>query len=265
MRKSVVVPLAFSALILIIAAFYIFGQLRSKSEPYISDIFSQASAFNNTLVKLQGRLEPYPPETWSFCPPTYCLLRDKTGAIVIVFPSEPPMKYLYGKLNITGYVHYVPQAQEPCLWLYIEVSSYCSLEASLRLELRRTGGIAGLDELFVVNPDGSGWYMRGQTEHAYFNMSSEQLLQLRALIIGNDLEEVKPEVYGPRQDVADYFSYTLNVTYFSDGKEVGRKTVSWVDEWALKEKPPEKLTYIHDGLVELIKQVLTAKTPANSK
>jgi hypothetical protein len=182
-------------------------------------------------------------------------LIDQSGAIVLRFSSEYPLHYAYGELNVTGKVRYDPRAYIPGLWLYVEVSSYQGREAQFRLEQRRTGGIAGVNELLAVEPDGSGRYVRGLHGETAFKLTDEQLSRLRALIIGNNFAEVKPENFDPRQDVADFFSYSLSVTYLRDGQETGQKFVSWVDEWALKEKLPESLRQIHEGLDVLVTEI----------
>ena len=219
---------------------YFYIQSQNYQMVQTADILGHTSAYNNTIVQLQGRLEPYSPEPWSSHPPVYGLLIDRTGAIVLRFPSEYPLQYAYGELNVTGKVRYDPRAYIPGLWLYVEVSSYQGREAQLRLELRRTGGVAGVNELLVVEPDGSGRYSRDFLRETAFKLTAEQIHQLRALIIGNNFAKIEPEKFDPRQDVADYFTHSLSVTYLRDGQETGRKTVSWVDEWALKEKLPRE-------------------------
>ncbi len=171
------------------------------------------------------------------------------------FSGEYPLRYVYGELNATGMVRYDPRAYIPGLWLYVEVSSYQGREAQFRLEQRRTGGIAGVNELLVVGPDGSGTYESSLPGVITFKLTDEQLSRLRALIIGNNFIEVKPEKFDPRQDTADYFAYSLSITYLRNGQQTGRKTVYWVDEWALKEKLPESLRQIHEGVGALIRDI----------
>ncbi len=259
MRAGVIALIGILAASMVVTTVYLDILLRGSRTVQIVDILDRASAYNNTVVQLHGRLEPYSPEPWSSYPPVYGLLRDETGAIVLFFPSGYPARYAYGEVNITGEVCYVPRHYIPGLWLYVEVSSYQGRESTLRLELRRTGGIAGVNDLLVVEVEGSGRYTRGFVGGTAFKLSEEQLYQLRALIIGNDFAETEPEEFGAKQGVADYFTYSLAVTYFRDGKETSRKTVSWVDEWALKEQLPESLGRIHKGLEALIAEIVASE------
>ena len=259
MRSSFVVLLGVLAvsLVCVTAAYYF--QSRSYHVVQIADVLGHSLAYNNTVVQLQGRLEPHSPEPWSSGPLVYGLLRDRSGAIVLRFSGEYPLQYAYGELSVTGKVRYEPRAYVLGLWLYVEVSSYEGSEAQLRLELRKTGGVEGVNELLVAEPDGSGTFSRAFMKETAFNLSTAQVHQLRALIIGNSFADVEPENFDPGQGVADYFAHSLSVTYLRNGQESGRKTVSWVDEWALEGKLPESLRQIQKGLDLLITEILESE------
>lgn len=250
MRAGAVALIVILAVLMVGATIYLDTLLRKTSPVQAADILSRPAAFNGSTVELRGRLEPY-----STLPSRYAVLRDRTGALILSFPTEVPAQYLYGELTVKGRVLYMPE-RAPELWLYLEVASYQGTEVTLKVELHRTGGIAGLNELLVIEPDGEGRYLSNFRGEKFFSLSMDQLLRLKALILGDDLQAIMPETYRAKPDAADYFAYSLTVTYYTDGQETANKTLSWVDEWALAEPLSVSLKRVWTGLQALAAEVL---------
>jgi len=258
MRTSVIVLIGILAVSVVGATIYVDSLLRGVSTVQAADILSHPSVFNGTRVELRGRLEPWgsePSQPWRASPSPYGVLRDSTGALILSFPAGAPARYLYGELTVKGRVQYQPE-HAPELWLYLEVSSYQGSEITLKAELHRTGGIAGANDLLLIDRDGAGRYSRGFGGDKAFRLSTDELYRLKALIVGNDFQAVTPETYGAKPGAADYFVYSLTVTYYTEGQETGNKTVSWVDDWALKEPLPENLDRIRRGLEALVAELV---------
>ncbi|MEM2906293.1 MAG: hypothetical protein QW057_00465 [Candidatus Bathyarchaeia archaeon] len=250
MRASVIAVIGILTILMVGTTIYLDNVLRGVSVTQIADVLARPAAFNNSIVELHGTLHPY-----GSLPSRYAVLRDASGALILAFPEEVPAEYLYSEAEVKGKVQFAPRLA-PELWLCLDVTSYRVREVTLKVALHRTGGIAGADDLLVIEPDGRGRYTSRFTGEKTFALTVREVFQLRAIIVGNDFQTVMPETYGAKPDAADYFSYSLTVTYYREGREAANKTVSWVDPWALRQPLPKNLEQIRSGLEAFVAELV---------
>lgn len=109
----------------------------------------------------------------------------------------------------------------------------------LFLTYKKSGGIAGITETIQVKSDGSydithrnGTIEQGKMTEGVFNAIKEMANNLSSVTIT------------PKQNVADFFSYELNI-------EIGGKSIkaTWVDEFAASSEIPIELKDFENTLL----------------
>ncbi|MBM3898226.1 MAG: hypothetical protein FJ358_06875 [Thaumarchaeota archaeon] len=115
--------------------------------------------------------------------------------------------------------------------------------SDFRIEYARTGGIAGMDEKFVVEADGGASFTSNIRKQFTTKIDAIVFDDLKGFITRN-IDRVPSTSIKAGPGAADYFEYTLTV-------RVNGKTYefSWVDEGVAQTKIPEILNLIHSRVV----------------
>lgn len=103
-----------------------------------------------------------------------------------------------------------------------------------QLTWEKTGGIAGLSEILVVEANGTASYHSNRFGDAKIILTDAEVKELM-----NKAENLFAEnkMYRPKLGVADYFTYQLTLYTASASTKV-----TWVDEWASEEAIPKELS-----------------------
>ena len=131
-------------------------------------------------------------------------------------------------------------------------------EAVTRITWEKTGGVAGLSELLIIDANGSASYHSNWLGDAKVVLDENQVTELMSRV--NSITVSKE--YPPKSGVADYFTYRLTLHTASS-----IKTVTWVDEWASAETLPKELLDIQtyaNGIILGVRPALRASVLANT-
>ena len=115
--------------------------------------------------------------------------------------------------------------------------------SEFHLEYARTGGIAGMDEKFVVEADGTASFTSNIRKPFTTKIDSAVYDDLKGFISRN-IDRVPATSIKAGPGAADYFEYALTVKVNGKSYEF-----SWVDEGAAQTKVPEILNLIHSRVV----------------
>jgi thiol-disulfide isomerase/thioredoxin len=115
-----------------------------------------------------------------------------------------------------------------------------------RIVWERTGGFAGLDEKLELIDDGSATLFSNLVGVMEFSLSEDEWEALVKTIVESKITSLDTS-YGPKTDVADFFSYKLEVT-------TEKKTyfLEWVDDWASEKTLPDELKNFEEHMLSII-------------
>jgi hypothetical protein len=115
--------------------------------------------------------------------------------------------------------------------------------SDFRVEYTRIGGIAGMDEKFVVEVDGKATFTSNIRKPFNTKIDTAVFDDLKGFISRN-IDRVPATSMKAGPGAADYFEYTMSVK--TNGKTY---EFSWVDEGVAQTKVPEILNLIHSRVV----------------
>ena len=121
-------------------------------------------------------------------------------------------------------------------------------DSAFSLQFVRTGGIAGANDVLIVDSSGLATYSSRFGPAFNASLSSSEIHELEQ-VLNTNLGAIQPGVFHSKSGAADFFWYSLDVT-------VGGKTthISWMDEWATSEPFPDGLRAIQQALQGIIQQ-----------
>ena len=111
------------------------------------------------------------------------------------------------------------------------------------IEYTRTGGIAGMNEKFVVEADGTASFTSNIRKALKEKLDAAVFDDLKGFISRN-IDKVPATAIKATPGAADYFTYTMTVK--ANGKAY---EFSWVDEGVAQTKIPETLSLIQSRVV----------------
>lgn len=111
------------------------------------------------------------------------------------------------------------------------------------IEYTRTGGIAGMNEKFVVEADGTASFTSNIRKALKEKLDAAVFDDLKGFISRN-IDKVPATAIKATPGAADYFTYTMTVK--ANGKAY---EFSWVDEGVAQTKIPETLNLIQSRVV----------------
>lgn len=133
-----------------------------------------------------------------------------------------------------------------------------SSRPELNLTWKRTGGIAGFNERFLLTLGGKATLENLKSEKKLsLSLTPSEHWALYESLKEYGLGGISPEEFRARGGVADYFSYELATVL--DGVE---KRLKWVDLWAVQEPYPSSLVSIDSALTRLVERVRNTGSPA---
>jgi len=111
------------------------------------------------------------------------------------------------------------------------------------IEYTRTGGIAGMNEKFVIETDGTASFTSNIRKPWKEKLDAPVFGDLKGFVSRN-IDKVPETMIKPVPGAADYFTYAMAVK--ANGKSYN---FSWVDEGAAQTKIPETLSLIQSRVV----------------
>jgi thiol-disulfide isomerase/thioredoxin len=133
------------------------------------------------------------------------------------------------------------------LGYYFLNSAFSSQQIQVNgIEWHRTGGFAGVDELLTIKSDGSASYFSNLIGGREFSLSEAEWEELVNVVENTNFKKLESS-YGPKSDVADFFSYSLEVKTKSQTIRV-----EWVDDWASEKPLPDELKMIEENHLSII-------------
>ena len=124
-------------------------------------------------------------------------------------------------------------------------SPHSVAHGGFRLELTKTGGIAGVNDTFVIRDNGLATLTSKYGVSFNRTVDAVEFAELKHVITRN-LDNIHPRTLQAKAGAADYFAYRLVVT-----NETRTTEISWVDAWAVNGTFPEALKVIHAEVQKL--------------
>ena len=115
-----------------------------------------------------------------------------------------------------------------------------------RIVWERSGGFAGLDETLAMEADGSATLSSNLIGVVEFMLSQNEWETLLNIIEEPNFMRLDTS-YGPRSGVADFFSYSVEVT-----TKTKTYFIEWVDDWASEKTLPDVLKMIEEYILLII-------------
>lgn len=115
--------------------------------------------------------------------------------------------------------------------------------SDFRVEYARTGGIAGMNEKFVIEADGTASFTSNIRKPLKEKLDAAVFDDLKGFVSRN-IDKVPATAIKATPGAADYFTYTMTVK--ANGKAY---EFSWVDEGVAQTKIPETLNLIQSRVV----------------
>jgi len=240
-KGKLISGIALVAFLIVLVAEFQWSQVPAKGVT-VSQILASPKDYDGRQLEIEGILSK---TIQPFGNPF--LLNDGTGEITVYHATLNLDQYLGLSVRVAGKVVYSPDIVDAPR-VAVEVTSISSAQKpSLYVEWTRAGGVAGLQDTYIVDNLGRASAYRNMRLSWTHNLTQTQEQRLRAIIAGGGFFAAKQEDYGARHDVTDFFSHRLRVILSMDGS-LQENDLSWVDEWASKIPLPKGLTEVQQDL-----------------
>jgi hypothetical protein len=122
---------------------------------------------------------------------------------------------------------------------------HATSQTVFRLELTKTGGIAGVNDTLVIKDNGLATLTSKYGVSFNRTLGAVEFSELK-YVIARNLDSVSPRTLQAKAGAADYFGYRLLVTTDTRTTEI-----FWVDQWAVNGTFPEGLKAIQSEVQKL--------------
>lgn len=204
----------------------------------IHELFSNPSRYDGREVRIEGLLL----KTW-FINTLFHNLTDAGYGIAVSSSADTDLDAYVGlKILVQGKFRYHPKLLDaPSLQIEVSTIHIEKGEPHFFLQFERIGGIAGFQEVFLLDNNATASFLSRGVTIWRKQLSPEEYQEIIHIVLDSGFLSLEEDAYDPKEGVADFFAYRLKVIIASDTK-LQSKALSWVDEWASKEPLPSNLT-----------------------
>jgi hypothetical protein len=248
-RRLLLISLIFITISSLVA-YFIFDNLTEPIPVKIIEITQNPEYYHGKEVKIEGVLR----KSWFM---TYLIHNLTDSGSSITVSGEMDLD-AYTGLNVAleGTINYEPKLLGgPKLRLNANSVIESSDSPHLFLQWEQIGGIAGLNDVFIIDNNSTVSYLRRGKIHLENTLNQSELQRVNHIIVENGFLSIQKDQYIAKDNTADYFSYKLKVILLSDS-QLQTKTVTWVDEWASEETLPDNLKIVQSELQQFIEHFL---------
>jgi len=232
-----------------LVAYFIFNNQTKPIPIKIIEITQNPEYYHGKEVRIDGFLC----KSWFM---TY-LIHNLTGSDSSIAVSGEMDLDAYTGLNIAveGRINYEPKLLGGSK-LRLNAESVISMGDSPRffLQWEQMGGIAGLNDVFIIDNNSTVHYLRRGKLHLETTLNQSELQKVNQIIVESGFPSIQEDQYTAKDNAADYFAYKLKVILLSD-QQLQTKTVTWVDEWASEETLPNNIKLVQTEMQQFIEHI----------